>query len=220
MGNGLLHLPMRLSDSPAAYEKEQFTLRGGSDILPELLNSVVIPRPIALITTISAQEVVNAAPFSYFNIVAVEPCIVAISIQRRDMKRKDTPTNILRSKEFVINICSADLAHIVSIAGGDYPPDLSETQLLRLSLLPSSIVRPPRIANTPVQMECTLERVIEIGTNHDDLILGEVVALHLCKHLLTAEDTVSSSALNPLLRLGNTSYGTLGSCFDIPRGLP
>lgn len=184
-----------------------------------LINSIVVPRPIAFITSKGFNGVINAAPFSYFNIVCTEPSIVSIAIQQRNGKRKDTARNIIAFKEFVINICSLNLAKSVSIAGGDFPPDISEVELANLSLLPSQKVSVPRIANTLVQMECTLDQVIEVKKGIVDLILGEIVKIHIHSDILKNNGYIDISKLNPLARLAGISYAKIDPFCEIPRGL-
>ena len=146
------------------YVTEDFTSYdiNSSTHSSNLINSIVVPRPIAFITSKGLNGVINAAPFSYFNVVCTEPHIVSIAIQQRNGKRKDTARNIFESKEFVINICSLNLAKSVSIAGGDFPPEKSEIGLANLSLLPSQKISVPRIANTLVQMECVLDQSVTL----------------------------------------------------------
>lgn len=187
--------------------------------IPNLLNSIVVPRPIAFITSKGRDGTVNAAPFSYFNIVCTNPPIVSIAIQRRDGRRKDTSQNIIDLKEFVINICSLEMAKAVSISGGDFPPDVSEIELANLELLSSDKISVPRVANTFAQMECMLNQVIEVGKDPADLILGEVIQVHLHKSILNTKGLVDVEKLNPLARLAGITFAKVSSYCEIPRGL-
>ncbi len=184
-----------------------------------LLNALVSPRPIALITSVGPNGVVNAAPFSYFNIVCTDPPILSIAIQRRRGMRKDTAHNILFLKEFVVNICSLDLLKAVSLVGGDFPPNVSEVELAGFSLLPSSQITVPRIANCLAQMECILHQAISVGYDQSDLILGEIVRTHVHKEILDSAGGVDLEKLNPLARLSSHTYGRVDALFDLPRGL-
>lgn len=184
-----------------------------------VLNSLILPRPIAFITTIGASGVVNAAPFSYFNIACTKPAMVSIAIERREGHPKDTSRNILLAKEFVINICSQDIAKAISVASGDFPPTVSEIELSKLSLIPSLLVSPPRVANTLAQLECRLSQVIEVGEDPTDLILGRVVKVHVHKSLMNEKGRIDVERLDPLARLSGTTYAQIKNFFNIPRGL-
>lgn len=206
---------------PTVYATEDFTSydMGGSSHSSNLINSIVVPRPIALVTSKGFNGVINAAPFSYFNVVCTEPHIVSIAIKQRSGERKDTARNIIASGEFVINICSLNLAKSVSIAGGDFPPDISEVELANLSLLPSQKISVPRIANTLVQMECILDQIVEVRKGIADLILAEVVKVHIHKDILNSSGYIDVPKLNPLARLAGISYAKIDPFCDIPRGL-
>lgn len=212
---------MRPISVPRANAHDEFVTPAfdGPSYCFSFLNSLIVPRPIAFITSMGQTGVINAAPFSYFNIVCTHPPMVSIAIERRQGERKDTSQNIINRKEFVINICSIDLAKAISIAGGDFPSDISEVELARLSLLPSNKVGAPRIANSLAQMECVLNRVVEVGHDPTDLILADVVVVHLHKDIINNDGRVSVEKLNPLARLAGSSFAKVGDFFDIPRGL-
>lgn len=208
---------------PKAHKPEEYQTMDleklSSTIAYHLMTSIVVPRPIAFITSCNAEGVVNAAPFSYFNAVCSDPPIVSISISRRGGVRKDTAENIVTMKEFVINACSVSMAKAISVASGDFPPQVSEVELTKLSLMPSTKVSVPRVANSLVQMECRLHRLIEVGNEPVDFILGEIVEIHVHKDILSEKDRVDIRKLDPLARLSGSSFATLGDFFDIPRGL-
>lgn len=194
-----------------SIDKEPFTYN--------LLSSIIVPRPVAFVTTLGTNGVVNAAPFSFFNAVSTHPPIISIAIKQRTAQRKDTARNIIATKEFVVNICSIEIAKAISVASGEYPPDLSEIELTKLSLIPSKKISVPRVANTLVQMECILDQVVEIGIDPVDLILGEVVAIHIHKDILNSQGHVDVEKLNPLARLAGSTYAKIHDFFDIKRGL-
>lgn len=182
----------------------------------QFLSSIIVPRPIAFITTKDKNGIVNAAPFSFFNAVCSHPPIISVAIGRREgNQRKDTSHNIHSTKEFVINICSIEHAKAVSLAGKDYPPTVSEIDLTNLSLIPSVKISVPRIANTLIQMECHFLQSIEIGEHVTDLILGQVVNAHLHKDILTSKGRMDFEKLNPLVRLAGTTYAKIHEIFDI-----
>ena len=177
------------------------------------LNSIVVPRPIALITTKGTGGVVNAAPFSYFNVVSIQPTLISVSIEWRHGQRKDTAHNIFSTKEFVINICSLELAKAVSQTGRDLPSDISEIEVAQLSLIPSEYLSVPRIANTPIQLECFFQSSLQIE-ERVDLILGKVIKVHLLKAILNSQGSVDFEKLNPLARLGKT-YAKISDFFNV-----
>lgn len=206
---------------PKAYEAEEFLPYEieGPIHANSFLNSIVVPRPIAFVTTIGPGGMINAAPFSYFNMACTNPPMLSIAIERRKGIRKDTSRNIAERKEFVVNICSIDLAKAASIAGGDYPPEMSEIDLAQLSLIPSTEISTPRIANSLAQIECTLFQIIELGKDPTDLILGQIVKVHVHKSVLNNQGRVDFEKLNPLARLSGSTYAKLTDYFNIARGL-
>lgn len=183
------------------------------------MNSLIVPRPIAFITSVGEEGVVNAAPFSYFNVACTNPVMVSVAIERREHQFKDTSRNIENTKEFVINLCSIENVRAVSIAGGDYPPEVSEIELAELDLLPSHVVKVPRIASTFAQLECRLFKRIEIGKDPTDLILANVEKVHVHKSLIKEDGKIDINAFQPLARLAGPFYAELGKTFIMPRGL-
>jgi len=149
----------------------------------KLLVSLVVPRPIALVTTqgVPGGEgagVVNAAPFSFFNVLADEPPIVIISIENRASGAlKDTSRNILASGEFVVNLVDESIAERMHNCSVDLPPGMSEPAEVGFTLAPSSRVAPPRLAEAPAALECTFDREIAMPTRR--IIIGQVRHLHV-----------------------------------------
>ncbi|MGE4159752.1 MAG: flavin reductase family protein [Planctomycetota bacterium] len=183
-----------------------------------LMNSLVVPRPIAFVTTLGPSGVVNAAPFSWFNAVSAAPPLLSISIARRGEDLKDTARNIRHHGEFVVNICSRNLAPEVSLSAGDWPPEVSEVKLSNLHTLPGTQVKVPRIQEAAAQMECQLDRIITVGDNHIDLVLGKVVAIHVREDLVDERGRVNVLKLDPLARLSGDDFCGIDGIFNIPRG--
>lgn len=204
------------SDTPPlhSYSTDAFITQESSY---QLLNAIVVPRPIAFVTSMGTNGVVNAAPFSYFNIVCTDPSMLSIAIEKRNKTRKDTVCNIDYSKEFVVNICSLEMAKAIVTAGKDFPPEVSEVEMANLSLIPSVVVKVPRIANTLVQIECLLHQIIEISNGQSDLILGEVVKVHVHKSILNEKGRVDVQKLNPIARISGPTYAQLCGFFDVPK---
>lgn len=153
-----------------------------------LITGVVVPRPIALITSINEDGRVNAAPFSYFNALGSNPPIVAFSPGTHSVnpsRIKDTRRNVLATGEFVVNMVSAELAEAMTVAGAVFPEDVSETDYMDVTLLPSRQVKPPRIAQSPINLECKLVEDVTIGMNR--ILFGEVLHFHLHEQIIDSE---------------------------------
>jgi len=152
----------------------------------KLLTGIVVPRPIALVSTVDRAGVANLAPFSFFNAVGSNPpallfCPVVRAASHERDRRKDTLRNVEETKEFVVNIISDALASAANITAAEVPPDVDEFQLSGLTPIASDAVRPPRVAESPAQMECKLLQVFY--TSHEPgggvIVLGEIVRFHL-----------------------------------------
>jgi len=180
----------------------------------KLMISVIVPRPIALVSTISAEGRTNLAPFSFFNGVSSQPPIVMLAVGGRRTGRKDTWNNIEATGEFVVNVVIPEIVDAMVVASGDYPPEVDEIDLTRLTRVPSRRVRPPRIGESPVQMECRLEKMEEVAGTA--LILGRVLLYHVRDDLLEGGG-VDPSRLRPIARLGGELYSRLGEIFEKPR---
>lgn len=152
----------------------------------KLMASLIVPRPIALVTTLNAQGVVNAAPFSMFNMLGEDPPILMISVNRlQDGALKDTAANIVASKEFVVHIADEAMAEKMHRCGERLPPDVSELAVVGLTAVPSSLVAPSRIAEAPVAFECTLWETLE--TESRQIFIGKVRRLHAREGLIDTE---------------------------------
>jgi flavin reductase (DIM6/NTAB) family NADH-FMN oxidoreductase RutF len=151
-----------------------------------ILASLVMPRPIALVTTISAEDKVNAAPFSFFNVLGAEPPIVAFApSDREDGTPKDTARNIRQTHEFVVNLVDEAIAEAMNQCAASLPYGESELAQAGLTGIPSSIVKPPRIAEAPVSLECTEWGTLRIGNNR--VVIGVVKRIHLRDELFDTE---------------------------------
>jgi flavin reductase (DIM6/NTAB) family NADH-FMN oxidoreductase RutF len=151
-----------------------------------LLVSLVVPRPIALVTTISPDGKVNAAPFSFFNVLGAQPPIVAFAPgDRDDGTPKDTALNIRASHEFVVNLVDESLAEAMNQCAASLPYGENELVRAGLTAAPSSLVKPPRIAAAPASLECVEWGTLEIGKNR--VVVGVVKRLHVREELFNAE---------------------------------
>jgi flavin reductase (DIM6/NTAB) family NADH-FMN oxidoreductase RutF len=181
----------------------------------KILTNLVVPRPIAWVTSLSDAGIVNLAPFSFFNAVGSDPLYVVISIGCRDNGTpKDTARNILASGEFVVNLVTEELFGAMNISAADFPPDQSELAAANISAAPSVRVKAPRLAQAQASLECTLFKSEPIGAN--TLFIGEVVMFHVADHLLGPRMHINNFA--PIGRLGSPSvYCRTTDRFDVPR---
>lgn len=149
----------------------------------KLMASLIVPRPVALVTTLGPDGTINAAPFSMFNMVGEEPPIVMISLNRRsDDSLKDTARNIERTGEFVVHLADEATARQMHDCAFEHPPEVSELEQVGFTTLPSTHVKPPRIAETPVAFECTLFEKME--TESRKVFIGQVRCLHVREGLV------------------------------------
>jgi flavin reductase (DIM6/NTAB) family NADH-FMN oxidoreductase RutF len=175
----------------------------------KLLTGVVVPRPIAWVTTLAPNGGINLAPFSTFTFVAPKPPMLAFSVGQRGGIYKDTARNILLNEDYVVHIADRPLIGAVHESAVEHPPEISEVELLGLTTEPSVHVRPPRVAAAPIAMECRLRQCLEFGETRSRLIVGEVVAFHFRDGLMQG-GKIDTKQLDPLCRLAGPNYATLG----------
>jgi flavin reductase (DIM6/NTAB) family NADH-FMN oxidoreductase RutF len=183
-----------------------------------LLSGVVVPRPIAWITTLTETGIVNLAPFSCFTFVSNKPPLLGVNIGRKRGTRKDTGTNIHAMREFVVNIGHARQLNAIHESSVEHAPDVSEVELLGLATLPGVTVRTPYLAEAPVAMECKLDRVIEFGETGAEFIVGQVTMFHI-RDGLYRDGKVQTKELDPVARIGGPNYATLGEIVTL-RSVP
>jgi flavin reductase (DIM6/NTAB) family NADH-FMN oxidoreductase RutF len=174
-----------------------------------LITGVVVPRPIAWVTSLSATGVLNLAPFSAFTFVSPKPPMLAISVGRKGGIYKDTAQNILNNEEYVVHIADSSLMTAVHESSTEHPPDVSEVEELRLSTLPGERTKVPRLAAAPVAMECRFRQCLEFGETRSRLIVGEVLVFHIRDGLLN-NGKIETEALDPIARIAGPRYATLG----------
>lgn len=154
----------------------------------KLLNCIVIPRPIAWITSVNENGIVNAAPFSYFNIMGIDPPIVTVGPQYRNNFKdgiKDTPRNIRNNGDFVVNIVNEALAEKMDRTSAFFPAEVSEVEEMNLELAPSALIKVPRIADAPASIECREHTTMFIGNTC--IVIGEVLHLWIKDELVDTE---------------------------------
>ncbi len=185
----------------------------------KLLISTVVPRPIAFVTTRGADGKVNAAPFSFFNAMDFDPPIIVLGLEARpDGRLKDTAANIEASGEFVVNIVDAALAERMNICAIDFEPEVSEPQQADLELAESVGVGPPRIAASPVSMECETHTVLELR-HARHVVLGEVKHFHVRDDIVIDREKLhlDLGRLDAIGRLNASGYITTRDRFEMPR---
>lgn len=187
----------------------------GAEAAYKLLTGIVVPRPIAWVTTISPAGIVNLAPFSAFTFVSSQPPMVGINIGRKAGRRKDTGRNIHDTGEFVVNIGDETMIEAIHGSAVEYPPDVSEVEVLGLDVVASHAVRPPRLASTPISLECRLHRAIEFGQTGSEFTVGEVLVFHVADRLLEG-GKIDTAKLRPVCRLGGPTYARLGEIVTMP----
>jgi len=172
----------------------------------KLMASLIVPRPIALITTVSEAGVVNAAPFSMFNMLGEDPPIVVVSINRlHDGRLKDTAANILHNGEFVVHLADEAIASEMHACGEAFPPEINELDVVGLASAPSHAVKPPRIVAAPVAFECVLHEKLETESRY--VFIGRVLWLHVRDGLIDVERwRVRLQEYFPVGRFGASFY--------------
>ncbi|MBP0492371.1 flavin reductase family protein [Pararoseomonas indoligenes] len=193
----------------------------------KLVVSTIVPRPIAWMVTQDAEGRTNAAPFSFFNVFSNDPVVVGIGVGARGMggeersDMKDTMDNIRALGEFTVCMVSEELAEAMNVTGAEYPTGVDEIAMAGLTTAPCAKVRTPRIAESPVALECKLWQAIPIGTHN--LVLGEVVAVHVQDECMLDVNRlyVDTPKLNLVGRLhGGGWYARTTDRFDMPRVTP
>lgn len=173
-----------------------------------VLSSLVVPRPIAWVTTLNEDGAVNAAPFSYFQLMGENPPLVVLGIGKRsDGSAKDSFRNIRRSREFVINIVTEENAEWMNLCATDFPSEMSEVATLGLETLPSMLVKPPRLAVAPAQLEGREIQTLLIGGNQ--VVMGELLMAHIRDEFIEAQSLrVLTEKMHVIGRLqGGTAGG-------------
>lgn len=181
----------------------------------DLLSAAVVPRPIAWTSTVGEDGVLNLAPFSFFTVVSAEPPMLSLTLEAApDGRPKDTLRNVRATGQLVVNLVSDDLAEQMSRTSPDYTAEVDEFQVGGVTPAPSARVRPPRVAEARISMECVLHTVLTPGS--DALVIAEVVAFHVARELLDPDSgRVDLGGLHPLGRIG-ARFARVGDVFALP----
>jgi flavin reductase (DIM6/NTAB) family NADH-FMN oxidoreductase RutF len=184
-----------------------------------VLTGVVVPRPIAFVSSRSAAGLVNLAPYSFFNAVAYDPPTIVFSSSRHaGDKRKDTLANIEETGEFVVNVVVDAIAEAMNRTAAEYPAEVDEFTIAGLTPLPSDLVKPPRVAESPVNMECRLNQIVPIGQGRHQhgLVIGEIVLLHIRDDIINGH-RINHQKLQPTGRLAGSMYCHTADVFEMVR---
>lgn len=187
----------------------------------KLLIGSIVPRPIAFVTTRSSEGVLNAAPFSFFNIVTANPPMVAVSVQRKPGGvQKDTARNAVSAGEFVVHISDESYVEAINVTAANLPAEESEVALAGLTPVASQVISVPGVAEARIRMECVLEQALPLGGSAEspgcDLLIGRVVRFHI-DEALYENGRIDAKALKPVSRLAGSDYAKLGEQFSIER---
>jgi flavin reductase (DIM6/NTAB) family NADH-FMN oxidoreductase RutF len=185
-----------------------------------LILAAVVPRPIALVSTVGENGIYNVAPYSNYGVLSMKPAVVYIGVglKRRMRQRKDTIINIEFSKDFVLNVVNEALAEAMNQSAAEYDSDVSEFVETGLTALKSDLVKSPRVAESPISMECTLKEILRFGDSLDlmEIVLGEVLRIHIQDHLWDAK-TREIHEFNAIARLGGDLYCRTTNAFEMKR---
>jgi flavin reductase (DIM6/NTAB) family NADH-FMN oxidoreductase RutF len=199
-----------------------------------LLISAVVPRPIAWVSTLSAYGQPNLAPFSFFNAVCAKPPLLVFAPGMRPPRKseaaadkaaghpeahvKDTLQNIRETGEFVINMVSFELAEAMNLTSGEYDASINEFELAKVASVPSKVVRPQRVAESPVSFECKLHQILDFNPAPEggSLVIGEIVSIHINDQHIK-EGRIDRDSLDLIGRMGGTQYARTTQRFAMVR---
>ncbi|WP_409150152.1 flavin reductase family protein [Sphingobacterium sp. BS-2] len=206
-------------------ETKTFNQDTHGSVFDTLIKYAVAPRPICFASTIDKAGNVNLSPFSYFNFMSQNPpiCVFSPLTRVRDGKDKHTLDNIREVPEVVINIVNYDMVQQQSLASTEYAKEINEFDKSGFTPIPSELISPPRVAESPVQLECKVREIITIqeGGGTGNLVIAEVVNMHIKSYLLDENDNMDQAALDLVARLGGDWYCrvTKDNLFEVPKPL-
>ena len=187
----------------------------------KLLNSSIVPRPIAWVSTVSEKGIHNLAPFSWFNAVAVQPPTVAFSVGLDDLERgfKDTYVNLTANGECVVNIVSAPVAAAMNVCGTAFDPTTDEFLEAGVTPIASDVVKPMRVKESLVQLECRLHQAVTIGNEkgRNDLMICSVLLIHVSDEIYIGDYKIDPDRLQAVGRMGGTVYASTRETFTMER---
>lgn len=182
----------------------------------KLLIGSILPRPIAFVST-TGELGDNVAPFSFFTCVSTNPPMIGFTSMPGPYGPKDTLRNIRETGEFVVNIVSKSFVEKVNIAAVESPPNVSEFELSNLNIKESIIVKPPRVAESKIHLECKLHSILELGKGPDAFIIGEVVLFHVDDDILMDRYRIQWEGLEPIGRMAGNLYSVCDNVISVKR---
>ena len=185
--------------------------------ITSVLYRILIPRPIAWVSTKSKNGIDNLAPFSFYGGVTANPPIVSLGIGRRKGKHKDTAQNIIDTEECVIHLTSVELSEKMVLTSAELPPDEDEFEVAGINKRDSVDVKPPIIKEAQIAMEGKLYKHIEVGNSPGDMMLIEIIRIHIDDSILDERGKPDVTKIDPLARLGGRKYASLNEAWDIVR---
>lgn len=181
----------------------------------------ILPRPIGWISSINPDGCANLAPFSFFNAVCSNPATVIFcpSVRSTDSASKDTLNNVRSTGEFVVNIVTEELATAMNLTSTEFPSEIDEIEAAGLTPLPSKLVKPPRVGESPIHYECRVMEIINIGDapGGGSIVVGRVVHLHVSEEVLLGTDKIDLARLKPVGRLAGNAYCRVTDIFEMIR---
>lgn len=189
--------------------------------LYKLLIGSVVPRPIGWISTLDEHGQPNLAPYSFFSVVCPNPPHVLFcpNIRDTDSQPKDTLHNVRATGEFVVNIVTEPLAAAMNQTSAELPAQMDEFTFAGLAAVPSVVVKPPRVAASPIHFECRVTQIVDVSLvpGGGSVVIGRIVCLHIAEEVLIGDDKIDLSALQPVGRLAGAAYTRVTDLFDLVR---
>ena len=189
-------------------------------VLYKLLTGTIIPRPIGWISTIDKEGINNLAPFSYFNMVSSDPPCVMFSTRRDNNQFKDTLNNVLQNSQFVVNLVTMDVVEQMNATSATVPSDLDEFKLANLTPIDSVFIKPKRVKESPIHLECEMIHHYFMDNNEGGgacIVIGKIKTIHIDDAILMENNRINLDVYKPVARLAGSNYSTLGELFSIKR---
>lgn len=191
-----------------------------TSLVYKLLSGTVVPRPIGWISTVDEDGTQNLAPYSFFNAVSSDPPHVLFCSGQRNGRHKDSVSNILQTKEFVVNLVSESTAEAMNITATELPPEVDEFEVANLTPLPSKLVKPPRVGESKVNFECRLVHHYQIEDSRENgsiIVVGRVVMMHISDEIIGENNRIDYESYRPVGRLAGSGYCRVNDIFELER---
>jgi flavin reductase (DIM6/NTAB) family NADH-FMN oxidoreductase RutF len=196
------------------------TNKTDASVLYKLLTGIIIPRPIGWISTIDGNGISNLAPFSYFNMVSSDPPCVMFSTRRDNNKNKDTLNNVLQNGQFVVNLVTLDVVEQMNATSEAVDAIVDEFELANLTPIDSTSIKPKRVKESPIHLECEMIHHYFIDNNEGGgacIVIGKIITIHIDDTILMENNRINLDVYKPVARLAGSNYSTLGELFSIKR---